>query len=289
MKIAAVVVWYNPKELTKPDEAYHNIKTYASILERVFVIDNSDNDNSNLLLSMKNIEYHSCGKNIGIAAALNIGCEKALRDGFDWCLTMDQDSYWENGELESYIESAKKLYESEPSEIASMAPRLRMPIKSLHDIFVNLMRPIYYKFCKPSEYKIIDRTITSGNLIKLSVWLKIGKFNEFLFIDGVDFEYCFRLQRNGYKIAWIRAARLNHSIGDNKFRLLKSGKHNDFRLYYMVRNNIYLAKLYPEFVNKKNAFELFVNNCFFSFHPIRRFEIIKNAQADAIKLIGDCK
>jgi rhamnosyltransferase len=29
--------------------------------------------------------------------------------------------------------------------------------------------------------------------------LKIGKFNESLFIDQVDHDYCFRLKNNGYK------------------------------------------------------------------------------------------
>lgn len=285
MKIAAVVVLYNPNKVPKPNDVRHNIMSYAQKLEKVFVIDNSDCDNSNLLRDIKNLDYIPLNKNFGIAAALNIGCEKALQEGFDWCLTMDQDSYWDENEFENYLDSAKKLVISNDEKVASISPRLKMPVKSLHDIFVNIARPFYYKIRKPPEYKIIDRTITSGNLIRLSVWSEIGKFDENLFIDGVDFDYCFRLQKIGYKIVWTRAARLNHSIGDDKFRLFKSGKHNDFRLYYMVRNNIYLAKIYPEFVKDKKYINIIFENCLFSSHPLKKYKIIKKARADALKLI----
>lgn len=292
MKIASVVVWYNPTTLSNNNSAPCNIKTYSSFLDKVFIIDNSNTDNSKLASEIQNSEYYSCGRNLGIAAALNIGCKKALESGYDWCITMDQDSYWENGEFEKYLISIKKYLEqnSNMHNIAvSFSPRLKMPVKSLYDYFIYVIRPIYYKIKKPNEYKILDRCITSGNMIKLSVWHELSGFDERLFIDGVDFDFCFRLQEKDYKIIWIRAARMNHSIGDDKFYLFKHEHHNDFRLYYMIRNNLYLNSRFPDYIKFRLDVKFWLKNFIFQKHPIKRFKLIKKSEADAINLISSIK
>ena len=285
MNIAAVVVWYNPTSLSNKNTASQRIKTYSCFVDKVYIIDNSESDNSKLASEIINAEYYFSGKNLGIAAALNIGCKKALEAGYEWCITMDQDSYWDNNEFEIYIESIKKILNKNDTRIVSFSPRLKMPIKSMNDIFVNILRPIYYRYCKPPEYENLDRCITSGNIIKLITWQEISGFDERLFIDGVDFDFCFRLQEKGYKIVWVRTARMNHSIGDDKFRLFRHNNHNDFRLYYMIRNSLYLSKRFPNKYYFALDFKYYLNNCLFTYHPKNKYKLIKKAETDAKLLI----
>ena len=87
--IVGVVVWYHPAE--KEVEA---LSLYMNDVERVVVVDNSETDNSVLCEQLPNVQYISLGENKGIAAALNVGCNEAMKKGAEWVLTMDQDSQW---------------------------------------------------------------------------------------------------------------------------------------------------------------------------------------------------
>ena len=100
--ISAVIVWYKPQEMHSPT-ASEAILTYASFFSKIYIIDNSDNDNSEIAKLIPNAIYIPNRSNLGIAAALNIGCAQALKDGFEWCMTMDQDSFFDTNEITRYI------------------------------------------------------------------------------------------------------------------------------------------------------------------------------------------
>jgi rhamnosyltransferase len=94
--------------------------------------------------------------------------------------------------------------------------------------------------------------MTSGNLLNLDAVASIGPFEEKLFIDCVDMDYCLRLRRAGFRIIRDHSVGLQHSLGD--FRTGKVGSirigysnHNAGRRYYITRNKIYLLKKYFRF------------------------------------------
>ena len=73
MNVCAVVVWYNPNK-----NMWKNISNYLPSLDKCIVVDNSDKDNSKLIESRsKKIIYLPNKENLGIAKALNQGCEIA--------------------------------------------------------------------------------------------------------------------------------------------------------------------------------------------------------------------
>lgn len=55
--------------------------------------------------------------------------------------------------------------------------------------------------------------ITSGTLLNLSLFQKIGGFDENLFIDAVDHEYTIKSLLTGYKIIQFPCIQLTHQIG----------------------------------------------------------------------------
>ena len=78
MKLTSVIVWYNPLELKSPHSAVANIHTYSAQFDKVYIVDNSNTDNSKIAQKISNAVYIPLMKNYGIAYALNRGFEKAM-------------------------------------------------------------------------------------------------------------------------------------------------------------------------------------------------------------------
>lgn len=231
-KICAVVVWYNPQK-----EMIKNLQSYSNYVDKIYIIDNSLKSNEEMIKELKiyRIEYIPNFKNLGVAKALNIACEKAIRDKYSWILTMDQDSYFEKDSIKNYLIFLKK----EVKDIAIIAPKY----KYSHEIEI--------KNGDSLEYGEISKVITSGNLINLKAYSEIGKFNENFFIDQVDFEYCKRVSNLNLKIIQLNGVYLNHILGNCEIKKIMGVKfivtnHAPIRRYYMARNIMYMSKFYPE-------------------------------------------
>lgn len=228
--IAGVVILYNPES-----SIIRNIDSYINQVNKLYVIDNSDESNDEIvkkLFKLEKVEYVWNGANLGIAAALNIGASKAIVGGFDYLLTMDQDS-------EATPSMVSKLLGcfSDDSKIAIVAPLLK------HSSGRNFI-PKSDKSCEQ-----VFTVWTSGNLIDLSIFKLTDGFLEDLFIDYVDHEFCLRLNKMGYKIYICNNTFLIHNLGKTEevnliFRKVHPTNHSALRLYYRARNRFYVKKLY---------------------------------------------
>jgi rhamnosyltransferase len=223
MKIAGVVVLYNPIIFQVLD----NIKSYINLLDVLYVFDNSENINFNqyeLQSFSDKIKYITYNDNRGIAYALNYCSQNAYNNGYEWMLTMDQDSSFPlpNG-FEKYIDSIKNHFNSKG---VFFSPKFKGELPN---------SPQFY---------------TSGALMSLNIWNKIGKFDEKLFIDEVDGDFTFRLLEFNYEIIKINSTELIHELGEKYTKsfigkTLCSDNHSAIRKYYIARNRIYLMKKRP--------------------------------------------
>ena len=226
MKISGTVIWYNPKK-----EQLLNIKTYIDYIDKLYIVDNSENNNCELLRDFYSykIEYIPNFSNLGIAAALNIACEKAYKENCKWILTMDQDSIFSSEDIKNYIELLKK---NDKDNIGIMAPRYELK---------NILIP-----------KNKNSVITSGSFLNLIAYKKLGGFLEELFIDEVDHEMCYRMIRNNYKLLQFDDIVLHHELGNTAikkmlFKNFSVTNHAGIRRYYITRNKLYINKIYPEY------------------------------------------
>ena len=93
-KVYAGVVTYNP-EIKRLKE---NISSIQNQVTTVLIFDNGSNnvDNiQNLILGLANVVFIKSEKNLGIAAALNRLMQWGNDKGYDWMLSLDQDSVCE--------------------------------------------------------------------------------------------------------------------------------------------------------------------------------------------------
>ncbi len=230
-KIAAIVVLYNPTE-----KIFDNLYTYLDELEKIYIVDNSDTTIdkkvAEKILAIPNTSYIFNGSNLGIASALNIGARKAINEGFEYLLTMDQDS-------SAPPEMVNKLY-----SVISSSESIGIVAAEHYNLGIHSKS-------KKIETKEILYTMTSGNLINLNAYNKIGGFLDELFIDHVDHEYCLRLNKNGYKVIKTNATFVYHQLGKAEKKKffgvnLYPTYHSPIRLYYRTRNRLYVDKLYKK-------------------------------------------
>jgi len=232
-KIGAVVVLYNPSK----KEVLENIESFSSLVGKIFIIDNSDKAsdiNENTFSRFLNADYINNQSNLGIAAALNIGARLAIKDNCNWLLTMDQDSRVTVDMITMMLKAIDKY-----SNIGMISP-------------VHAGKTIAAITNKP-DFEEVDSAMTSGNLLYLEAFITVGPFEEKLFIDYVDHEYCFRLKMNGFKIILANKAILEHNLGriaKHKLGLITTN-HNFIRRYYMTRNRLWIREKY------KNDFPAF--------------------------------
>jgi len=231
--LAGCIILYNPTAaVTK------NIESYLQFLDVLYVIDNSENPDSDLEKEIKllgsKIKYTAERKNVGIASALNLGARLAFESNYLWLLTMDQDSYF-SGTLFFELWREYIIQNKEAGLVAAS-------YTSEYDRWQKNFS---------AQFNEIHFAVTSGNIISLQAWKKVGGYEDKLFIDEVDHDYCLKLRENGYKILISKEILMEHMIGelyqqgDSKLKRKEDFTlHNPIRYYYMSRNVLFLCSKY---------------------------------------------
>ena len=225
-----------------------NISTYIDYIDKLYIVDNtidySNKIHFELLNKYPKVEILSSGINRGIAAALNLCIEVAKINQYAWMMTMDQDSYFDIDQAKRFINS---LHLIDTTKVAVLSP-------SHSAVTVDK---------KKCEYEKKEIVMTSGNLLNISLTNDIGLFNEDLFIDGVDHDYCLRANILGFQILQSINCFLHHEVGTLYsasllfgFRKRMFHLHSPKRMYFIVRNSLYIDKQYrkafPDFIKKQN-------------------------------------
>lgn len=231
---AAGIVTYNP-DIQRLKQNMEAIWQNTSI-DYLFIIDNhSDNvtDIQQLVGDNPVIALVCLSKNEGIAFALNKICQMAMNKGYTWAVTLDQDSILERKAIDSFRNFTSI------NGVGIICPRIED-------------RNMGTQYAKTTQgYEYIEKCITSGNLVNLNIWKSVGGYNEELFIDGVDFDYCIKLKEAGYQILRNNITCLIQEIGHGRKgyflgHALSILNHSPIRLYYITRNYLYIGKKHSQ-------------------------------------------
>lgn len=230
-KCAVGIVTYNP-DITRLEENLKSISENDSIHVIIIVDNNSTNrdDIAGLIKTIANAKFIPLEENKGIAYALNVICSSAKEFAINWVLTLDQDSIPQPHLADALLEHADE-------NIGILCPRTED----------RNMGTQYTSSTSGSDK--IEFVITSGNLVNIQAWNQVGKFDESLFIDGVDFDFCIRLRYLEYSIVRINNLYILHEVGHGKSiklfnKQISIMNHAPLRLYYIVRNYLYIGKKY---------------------------------------------
>ncbi len=229
--LAVIIVNYNGFEDTI--EAIKSIK-HQRYPTRIYVVDNNSKNNEaekisrifNDAIVLKN------RNNLGFAAANNIGIKKAIEDGFNYQLLINNDTAID----ENMIANMMKHINSE-----------------------EVLVPAIFYYDKPERYwygggkidkvqgkakhlKLREETMVSFAtgccmLLNSSIVKKTGFFDERYFMYYEDLDYSIRLDKANIKIRYIPDAIVWHKDGATS-----GGDKSSFSIFYNTRNRLNCIK-----------------------------------------------
>ena len=191
-------------------------------------------------------------ENRGIAAALNQIMAQAERMGYSHVLTLDDDSRCDAG-LVRVLKHCLRYPKAGmicPDAVQDDKPYDQEKQANADDNATGLDT-----CCKISHMNdvshhvsLAEDCITAGSLVSVAAWRESGGFDEKMFIDFVDMDFCATLREHGYRIYHVSNIAVHQRYGNvsKSFRIF--GKefylfnYPPARIYYSVRNQIYFIR-----------------------------------------------
>ncbi len=277
--IGAVMVLYAP-DLDVTDKAIEAILPQVDLL---CIVDNTPGADLSARFTDNRIHYIAMSGNSGIAAAQNRGTRWLLDRGVDFLVYTDQDS------------------EARPDTIARLMHGYTILTDGGVKVGLTGTLPVNRETGEP--YRLSARridspddlrripgaegiseyysAISSISLIPRQAMLDNGGFDESLFIDGVDHEWCWRAwHTHAYRTFIVRDAVIDHCLGQGDRQLAARQVHiaSADRVYYQFRNYLWLKRLEytPAYWIKKNGMKYAVKFFYFPIMVSPRGKYLKN-------------
>ena len=253
MHITSITVALNPDPLRLAAQ----LAVLRDQVDEIVVVDNgsaqpiktilAQPETATLIGDISHINFIVLAENQGIASGFNIGIDASRKHGAEFVLLLDHDSVPAADMVTKLLTGYQQASgERATGGVAAVGPRI-VDSRDKHDYpFIRLgwFRNARMR-CTDSGTNVIacDFLISSGSLIEMSAFDKIGGFDEALFIDSVDLEWCFRARSVQYLLYGVCDAKLDHRLGDHRRAVLNKiflVVHSPLRIYYITRNRILL-------------------------------------------------
>lgn len=236
-KVFCVLVAYQPNIA----HLQHVLARIAEHTPHVILVDNTP-DQHTAIAVREGVQCITLGKNMGIAAAQNIGVRQALNQGAEIIWLSDQDTVYPDHFLNAMLKALGTCH-AQGMTLAALAPAYFDTHKGTVQAFVR--HAPFTQFFRPQPgLHPVSHAIASGTLIPRQALQTIGLMQESLFIDWVDLEWCWRAKNQyGYQTVCTGDVVIEHTMGDASVQFLskKVSIRSPLRHYYMVRNAIHLA------------------------------------------------
>lgn len=262
-----IVVLYYPN-----DDILQKYKMLDKEYNVVMVDNTPEYRNSNEPNFSNYIPLHN---NLGIGYAQNIGIKYAINHGFNYIVFFDQDSDVLNLRIDKIISDFEELRTIDNQTIAMGL----LPVNQENNrIYKNTA------LFSPQGFARVEGLISSSTVVFVDSLMKVGVMDESLFIDLVDFDWCWRATQAGFHLYITNRQILNHSVGSTAFMIggVQFVKSAPLRYFYRYRNTLWLCrkKYVPNKWKWKNLlkipFEMIII-LIYNVYKGKRVIILKNA------------
>lgn len=243
LRVASVTVTFNPD----PSRLARQLAALRGEVDDMLVVDNGSATSLGSQLPPQALPgLVELGENRGVAAGFNVGIEEARRRGARFVLLLDHDSVPAPGMVAALVEGHGRATAIAGREVAAVGPRVcdARDRRELPFVRFGWTHNRHVRCASDADGPIAcDFLISSGCLLALDCFERVGPLDEGLFIDSVDLEWCCRARSRGFALYGICSARLEHALGDERRTVLPGVSlvvHSPERLYYMTRNRLRL-------------------------------------------------
>lgn len=219
-RIWAVVVTFGRDDLLK--ELIHNFSEQTLRPSKVLIIDNG---NSKLSFEDKGdfVILKRLPRNLGSAGGYYFGISLASRFA-DFVFTSDDDTLYEKDSIEKLYDAFFELSES---------------------FNVGAVRCAWENFEGERFYEVFS-SVWTGVLISSRVFNVVGFPKREFFLYADDDEFFRRMTKSGFKFFMVKDAKYKRRPQEHKIKRKLFGRYisfyeDDFRNYYSLRNEVFLA------------------------------------------------
>lgn len=228
--VAVLLTTFNPDIVVLKS----NMESYVHQVSMVIVCDNSDSqavrDQIRKICEEKDsVFYYSLGGNKGVAAAQNFGVKVASENGIYYYVEMDQDTNLPGDYVKQIIASYSNLI-GQGCLLAGIGP-----------LAVSQLQGFVYHGYKPGAGLVkVDKAMSSGFFYSKYAFDIVGPKDESLFIDYVDWEWCWRASNSSLDVYIDTHIHVEHNLGEGHVKIgpWRIGVPAPVRHYYQYRNGL---------------------------------------------------
>ncbi|MEH0835107.1 glycosyltransferase [Pectobacterium cacticida] len=241
-RLLGCVVTFNPEDITD------NLVSLSNNVSHLLVIENSNN--SSLSFDRDNICVLYNSNKGGIAGALNKALEYGRIHGFDFLVIFDQDSIVEDKIIRKLMMSLTQ------NNLSIIGPRYRNSATKQPGFFYldNCGIPFPKWIGCSMGLKKVFFIINSGTVMDLNKIPKCITYDEDLFVDCVDVDFCLALRSGGIKCFIDTDVEMLHGLGNRNqvYSKLEPANYNSNRYSNLAKSKFILWKKwflkYPLFI-----------------------------------------
>jgi GT2 family glycosyltransferase len=274
-KLGLVTVTFNSEKVIQGFINSVNSQNYSNYC--LYVVDNNSKDNT-----LKEID-ESANKektviiknnfNIGVAGGNNQGILKALEDGCEYVVLINNDTEFEPDLICKLLEASQKLrysivvpkmmYYNEP-EVIWFAGGYFKRLEGYSSYHIGIGE----KDCGQYRNREITYAPTCCALVHCSVFDDVGLMDEKYFVYYDDTDFWYRVMKHGkHKMLYVNDVTFYHKVGS--LTKSKNGTHSNFKfsnfsIEYKIRNKVY-------YLRKQKSVRSFLNIIWFWFRMNLRF------------------
>jgi len=207
----------------------------------ILVVDNGSTDGSVAALRGRpDLELLANSVNLRYAAGNNVGLRRALEQGADAIMLLNNDVEADPGLLERLLLALDQdpeagaagplIYYAPPTDRVWYAGGDCVPA-------LGLSRHRGIRSRDEGQYRTIERTgyLTGCCLLaRREVWERVGLLDEGYYIYAEDSDWCLRAREMGYRLLFVPTARLWHKVSAS------SGISSPWKMYHRARANLHL-------------------------------------------------
>ena len=230
-KVIAVIVTYNRQKLLS--ECIEALRNQTRKIDKILVINNGSNDNTESWLQAQNDLEFFTQKNIGSGGGFNTGINLAYQKEYEWIWLMDDDGYPKNNALANLLEGADEKLCLRNCAVINKEDKNSFVWKTGNYSGINeVNEQIIHNYAHPFN----------GTLLHREIIKKVGLPKKELFIWGDETEYYHRIITK-HKIPFYTKTNSIHYHPASAYSYKNDWDYkSNWKMYFYVRNRFHILK-----------------------------------------------
>jgi len=253
MQITIITINYNSSENTI--KLLESLRNQTDKSFEVIVVDNNSHDVEKLIdyqTPETNITYIKNDRNLGYSGGNNVGIKKALENGADWVLLLNNDTWVES----SFVEHLKAFLEGGEGVVGLAIDEGHRTVQAgliewlkptlTHITTLKVVSPQVINKNTHNDLQGRYYAIGGAVAIRQDIFEKICFLDENYFLYFEDVDFCQRARGAKIPVSFISSIKIHHSVSASTKKLgspMLLRYHYRNALYFNMKNGPWYIKL----------------------------------------------